>query len=206
MTPKPSATTHPSSREEANHPEPITITVARDVAPGREADFLDWAETMFSIAGFHEGYLGGGILRPGMADEPWHMIYRFRDPDSFAQWEHSPDRTKHLAAGEAFMHHKAERRFTGLETWFALPEQATEVPARWKMAIVSFAAALPLSLLVNLVVAPRLHAPAMLRPLLSVATLVIWLTWIAMPKATQLLRGWLYPERRPPVTAVRTRP
>ncbi len=186
-----------ASRAEArrNHAEPITITVARDVAAGREPDFLGWAETMFSTAGFHDGYLGGGILRPGIASGPWHMIYRFRDHDSLARWEHSSDRATHLAAGEAFMHHNDERRFTGLETWFALPEQATMAPARWKMALVSFVAALPVSLLVNLVVAPRLHVPATLWPLLSIATLVVWLTWVAMPKATQICRRWLYPER-----------
>ncbi len=188
---------HAGSCEEASHSsaEPVTITVARDVAPGREPDFLGWAETMFSTAGSHDGYLGGGILRPGIAGEPWHMIYRFRDHDSLTRWEHSPDRATHLAAGEAFMHHNDERRFTGLETWFALPEQAAKVPARWKMAVVSFAAALPVSLLVNLVVSPRLHVPATLRPLLSIATLVIWLTWVAMPKATQICRRWLYPQR-----------
>ncbi len=120
-----------ASREEASRgpAEPITITVARDVAAGRESDFLGWAETMFSTAGFPEGYLGGGILRPGIAGEPRHTIYRFGDHDSLTRWEYSAERAKHLAAGEAFMHHNDERRFTGLETWFALPEQATMAPA-----------------------------------------------------------------------------
>ena len=171
---------------------PITVAVSRQVAPDRDADFARWSASMMAAASRYHGYLGGGVLRSAEDTQPWHMIFRFRDGATCGAWEQSAERADLLADADSFMTHRAERRFTGLETWFALPGQAAPVPPRWKMALVTFVVAVPAATLVNLVLAPALSVPPPLRPLLSVSVLVLWLTWIAMPAVTGVLQRWLY--------------
>ena len=45
--------------------EPVTVTVARRVAPGREAEFEQWSAELTRRAARFPGFLGAGLLRPG---------------------------------------------------------------------------------------------------------------------------------------------
>ena len=71
---------------------PVTVTVARQVAPGREIEFEDWAGRLTAEASRFAGFLGAGLLRPGHAGDPWHVVYRFDAPGHLAAWEDSPVR------------------------------------------------------------------------------------------------------------------
>jgi antibiotic biosynthesis monooxygenase (ABM) superfamily enzyme len=101
--------------------EPVTVTIARRVAPAREADFEDFSAALTRAATAYPGFLGAGMLRPGHAGEPWHVVFRFDSVVHLRAWEVSPERAELLAAGEEFVHSTDEHRVTGLETWFALP-------------------------------------------------------------------------------------
>ena len=54
----------------AAHREPVTVTIARRVAPGREAEFEAFSSALTRAATTHPGFLGAGMLRPvGLLDD-----------------------------------------------------------------------------------------------------------------------------------------
>lgn len=125
--------------------EPVTVTVARTVAPGREEAVNDvrgaaWSDELTAAASAFPGFLGAGMLQPGRVGEPWHVVFRFDSAERLAGWERSPERAALLAAGEELVHATDTRRVTGLETWFALPGRTAPAPPKWKMFVVSAAA------------------------------------------------------------------
>src|SRR5207244_718640 len=126
--------------------EPVTVTIARRVAPGREVEFERWAQELTEAASHYKGFLGAGLLRPGHVGSDWHVVYRFDRPASLATWEHSPTRATLLENGEQLMRTTAESRVSGLETWFELPGRTAPAPPRWKMFLVSAAGIFALQL------------------------------------------------------------
>jgi antibiotic biosynthesis monooxygenase (ABM) superfamily enzyme len=82
-------------------PEPVAVTVARHVAPGREADFEEWAARLTGAGANFPGFLGAGLLRPGHVGEDWHVVFRFDSSKHLDAWERSPTRAAPLAAGSS---------------------------------------------------------------------------------------------------------
>jgi uncharacterized protein len=146
----------------------VTVTVARKVAPGREADFEEWVQGIMAAGAKFPGFLGGGVLRPPHAGREWHVVYRFADADKQRAWEASAERAAWLARADEFARETGTTHVSGLETWFALPGRTAPAPPKWKMALVTFAAVYPLALLVTVALAPRTVAwPLLLRPVPS---------------------------------------
>jgi uncharacterized protein len=83
----------------------------------------------------------------------------------------------------------------GLEAWFQLPGQPIVVPPpRYKMAVVTWGALLPLLIVTNLVATPLLAPlPPILRLVPISMVLVSLMTWAVMPWMTKAFRFWLYP-------------
>jgi uncharacterized protein len=176
--------------------EPVTVTIARRVAPGREADFATWSSELTAAASAFAGYLGAGMLRPSHVGDPWHVVYRFASAADLKAWEDSPERARLLAAGEELVHSTAVPRVTGLETWFELPGRTAPAPPRWKMFLVSLAGISTLQLLGNLAVEP-MHLVLAARVLVTSAAVTGLMTWVVMPRVARLLQNWLYaPPRR----------
>jgi antibiotic biosynthesis monooxygenase (ABM) superfamily enzyme len=181
---------HASSRD------PVTVTIARRVAPGREADFEAFSSALTQAATRHPGFLGAGMLRPGHVGEPWHVVFRFDSVDHLRAWESSPERAELLVAGEDLVHSTDVHRVTGLETWFALPSRTAPAPPRWKMFAVSLVGIYALQLIFNLVLQP-LDLPVVLRVAVVAVAVTAMMTWLVMPRAARLLQDWLYaPPRR----------
>ena len=177
-------------------PEPVTVTIARRVAPGREADFEKWSAELTRAAAGYPGFLGAGMLRPGRVGEPWHVVFRFASAEDLDAWEHSSERAALLAAGDDLVHSTDMHRVTGLETWFALPGRTAPAPPRWKMFVVTVVAIYVLQLVANLAIAP-LALPLVLRLALVAIVVTALMTWLVMPRAVRLLQSWLYaPPRR----------
>ena len=103
----------------------------------------------------------------------------------FQAWE---ERIKPLTEGEPDY-----RELNGLEAWFRSPYNP---PPRWKMALLTWIAVWPVSMIV----------PAALNPLTGssvpnfifagavAAGIVLILTWVAMPLLVKLTKGWLHPK------------
>jgi uncharacterized protein len=178
--------------------EPVTVTVARRVAPGREVDFEEWAGAILGEAASWKGFLGGGVLRPPRAGGDWHIVYRFADRDSLRGWEASAARGRWLRSAGDFVRETGVHRISGLETWFELPGRTAPAPPRWKMGLVSLGAVFPMAFLFNLLVTPRLaDLPLAARVLALSVTVSGLMTWVVMPRVTRLLGSWLYPPQRP---------
>jgi uncharacterized protein len=177
-------------------PEPVTVTIARRVAPGREADFEKWSDELTRLSATFAGYLGAGLLRPGHVGEPWHVVFRFDSAESLKDWENSPERARQLAAGEDLVHSTDVHRVTGLETWFTLPGRTAPAPPKWKMFVVSVVAIYTLQLVINVAVNP-LGLPQPMRIAVVAGAVTALMTWLVMPRVARLLQGWLYaPPRR----------
>lgn len=176
--------------------EPVTVTVARRVAPGCERDFEDWYDGVIGAAARFPGFLGAGILRPTGVGQDWHVVYRFADQETLARWEASPERADWLRKADEFVEQTGVQRVSGLETWFALPGRTAPAPPRWKMALVTVLAIVPLVLVVNLVLDPVVGDwPVLLRTVAFAVTLTSLMTWVVMPRMTQLFRRFLYGRR-----------
>jgi uncharacterized protein len=180
----------------AAHREPVTVTIARRVAPGREAEFEAFSSALTRAATTHPGFLGAGMLRPGHVGEPWHVVFRFDSIDHLRAWELSPERAELLASGEDLVRSTDVQRVTGLETWFALPSRTAPAPPRWKMFVVSVVGIFVLQLVFNLVLQP-FALPVVLRVALVAVAVTGLMTWLVMPRLARLLQDWLYaPPRR----------
>ena len=81
----------------------------------------------------------------------------------------------------------------GMETWFSLPNQAVPAPPKWKMAVVSFCAIWPISILFDGFDAPAILGwPLQVRAAVFPLALVSLLTFVMMPNFSRILRHWLY--------------
>jgi len=186
----------PAADRPPARPEPVTVTIARRVAPGREAEFEEFSAALTRAATGRPGFLGAGMLRPGHVGEPWHVVFRFDSVEHLRAWELSPERAELLAAGEEFVRSTDEHRVTGLETWFALPSRTAPAPPRWKMFAVSVVGIYVLQLVFNAVLQPFALPTAVRVALVAVAVTAL-MTWLVMPRAARLLQDWLYaPPRR----------
>ena len=115
----------------------VTVTVARKVAPGREADFEEWVQGIVEAAAKFPGFLGAGALRPPEAGREWHVVYRFADADKQRAWETSAERAAWLARADEFACETGATHVSGLEPWVALPGRTAPAPPKWKMAVVT---------------------------------------------------------------------
>jgi len=176
--------------------DPVTVTVARQVAPGRETDFEEWSDELTAAASRFDGFLGAGLLRPSRVGEPWHVVFRFDSAAHLRDWDGSAQRAAMLARGEDLVRATDVHRVSGLETWFELPGRTAPAPPRWKMFAVSVVAIYLLQLALNLALSPA-ELPAVLRVAIIAAAVTALMTWLVMPNAARLLQGWLYaPTRR----------
>ena len=182
----------------ADTPEPVTVTVARRVAVGRENEFEDWSDELTAAAANYSGFLGAGRLRPSHLGDPWHVVFRFDSAEHLAAWEGSPERNAMLAVGGELVESTDMHRVSGLETWFSLPGRTAPAPPKWKMFLVSATAFYLLNLALTLIYGwaladwpVPLHIVVISVPVTAIAT------WLVMPRAARLLQRWLYaPPRR----------
>ncbi len=180
-------------RQQGPADHPVTVVVSRTVRPGAEQQFERWADTAIAAARRRAGFLGASVLRPGRSDGDHHLVYRFDSPRSLAAWEESAERAALLEQLAPVVLADRAQRVTGLETWFELPNRpGLPAPPRWKMALLTLVAVLPLQIAFAVVVGPHLHEVVLRSVVLAVA-LVSLMTWVVMPRLTSVARRWLYP-------------
>ncbi|MEQ6916823.1 antibiotic biosynthesis monooxygenase [Halomonas aquatica] len=170
--------------------DPVTLMVARRVSRGRYRDFTTWLEEGRELASDFAGYLGSGVLAPPPGEDEYQIIFRFRDADTLAVWEHSASRRAWLARGEGLFEAPQEHRATGLEGWF---QDATgQTPPRWKQAIAIWLAFFPVSLMFQALFGVAL-APLPLLPRVLISTLMLTpvMVFLFIPLSMRLLGPWL---------------
>lgn len=174
--------------------EPVTVTAAYRVEPGRESEFYTWAIAMLSATGRLPGYLGGGVLGSGPQTSEWHVIYRFDGEASAQAWENSLERARWTAQAGVFTQEKGTQRASGLKNWFEGPVRMLPPPPKWKLWLVNLSAVFPPVLMFNLLVIPFLKdVNFLLRTLALCLGVTAMVTWILMPRLQRLFKKWLYP-------------
>jgi hypothetical protein len=175
---------------------PVTVSIARKVKKGFEAQYETWEKDVIRDAASFPGYIGTNFLRPSSATQhKYIIIYRFDSYENACRWEDSEVREAWLKKVEPMLEGEAEKqRQSGLEVWFDLPEIEMDKPApRYKMAIVLTVVLYILSISLNLILRPVLqHVSLPVNIFIILIINVILMTWVIMPKLTYLLRNWLY--------------
>jgi hypothetical protein len=184
--------------------EPITVVRIHYVRAGCEPQFE--AELKKHMGEFTSlpANLGISIFRPGKYhDGVYRLVYKFASRDALDQWHASPTYLAWLATEKKLTIAPPRTEvLTGLETWFALPGQnILKPPTKSRQAVVTWIAALPVSIIISIITGPFLDPqPFLVQKVVFVTLLVVLLTWIVMPLATQLFARWLFPaETLPPV-------
>ncbi|EKX63549.1 hypothetical protein STRIP9103_08980 [Streptomyces ipomoeae 91-03] len=185
---------------------PVTVTIAYRVVPGREADFHSWGWAALRSTAQQPGFLGGGVLVDREAE--WHVVYRFGSDDSARTWENSLEWAQWAARADVLAQETGRRRVVGSRAWF--DSQTTREPApsaprpppKWKLWLVNMSAVFPPVLLFNLAILPYLNdLNPFFRTLLLCLCVTAIVTWILMPRLQRFLKKWLYP----PLQALRGR-
>jgi len=170
------------------------------VKPGREADYETAlhrfiAQSLESIP----GQLGVYVLRPpSPTSREYGILRRFADREARDAFYVSPQYAQwRMTVAPLLEDDPIYRTLTGLETWVTLPGQQTVVPPpRWRMALLSWTAIFPLSLLIAELLKPLINGLHIaIRGMLISATLVTLMTFLVMPALTRLSWRWLYPRK-----------
>jgi hypothetical protein len=136
--------------------EPVTVTVARRVEPGFEAQFLRWADEVVAVMGRFHGSLGAGVFHPGPNGGDYQIVFRFVDGVHLREWERSPQRAALMARADEFVISERVQRTVGVERFFTLPANAERPRPLWKRIVIDVAWVYPVALGVSLLVAPVL--------------------------------------------------
>jgi antibiotic biosynthesis monooxygenase (ABM) superfamily enzyme len=186
---------------------PVTVTVAYRVVPGREAEFHSWGWGVLRAGAQQPGFLGGGVLVDGEAE--WHVVYRFISEGSALAWEGSAERAQLQAGGEKLARETGRRTVQGSRAWFdsqaetaSATAAAPRPPPKWKLWFVNMSAVFPPVLVFNLAILPYLGSlNPLIRTLLLCLAVTAIVTWILMPRLQRFFKKWLYP----PLQAMRGR-
>jgi antibiotic biosynthesis monooxygenase (ABM) superfamily enzyme len=173
--------------------EPVTVTVARVVHPEQQDAFERWAADVQELVATFPGHLGSSLLRPGAGSDEFHLVYRFRDSETQAAWEGSPERAQALARVHRLIQEERTARAVGLETFFAVP--ARPGPP-WRSWVLTVAVVLALTSSFQLIAVPFVGGwPWPFRLLLS-AVYVVSALRVLMPRLSRWLGPWLQASRR----------
>ena len=176
--------------------EPIHIAITLRVRKTHVAEF-ERALADFASRSFAEtGARGMHCLYPppGSASTEYGIMRSFAsaaDRDAFYRTALFED---WLARVEPMVEGRSNRRqLYGLEAWFRDPKEP--MPPRWKMALLTWIAVWFVSMLMRGILAPVLgpNVPQVLEAGLVSASIVVMLTWVAMPFLVKIAHPWLHP-------------
>ena len=177
---------------------PVTASVSRRVKPGHEPFYEQFLTGINAAASRFPGHLGVEVFSPESACVgEYRVVFPFDTGEHLRAWLDSDERAVWLERAEPHVIGPMRTQvLTGLETWFTLPGRpGAPPPPPYKMALLTWVTIFPLITVVVVVLEPLLEELALV-PRLAVTTAVTVpiMTWLAMPRITRLLRGWLYPE------------
>ncbi|HEY0520682.1 MAG TPA: antibiotic biosynthesis monooxygenase [Ilumatobacteraceae bacterium] len=163
-------------------PHPVTVTVARTIAPGWEAEFLRWADELVATVREFPGCLGAAVLHPGAEGGEYQIIVRFSDGVRLRLWERSAVRNELMERSDQFVTGTRIQRTVGVNEWFDAAGLAEPKRPVWKKLSIDVAWVYPAALIFSLVVAPLLvKIPLGLRVLTSIAAVTVTMQFVVMP-------------------------
>ncbi|WP_035986004.1 hypothetical protein [Leptolyngbya sp. KIOST-1] len=210
-----SAPESPGSQDSQTDHFYSTFVVEYIVPEGRaaEAVFRRWYGQLVKAASQFDGYTRNDLCPPldcGDGVVKWYSIVHFRTPAELNAWLKSSDRAQLLQQGQdAFLAYRYKSFTTGLEGWFSNhtggAEQHSLGPPPWKQVLAVVLGLYPTIMLQGMV----FSALGIMQSWPMATSLVInnlitssILTWVVMPRISQLLSFWLHPAYR--LTALQT--
>ncbi|WP_445311879.1 antibiotic biosynthesis monooxygenase [Microcoleus vaginatus] len=175
----------------------VTAVISHVLKPGREQGYEAWFHGIAADARKFKGYLGVSTIRPHHHAHPEYVvILKFDCYDNLKAWLESDVRREWIERLQPLIERPEDiQTLTGLETWFTLPNKLMKAPPpRYKMALVTWLGVFFTISILNRLLVPLLSGlPALLTSLMITGLTVILLTYLIMPRLTQLFRKWLYP-------------
>lgn len=170
---------------------PVTVTVARTVAPGFEAQYLRWTEEVVATLRTVHGCLGAGVLHPGPDGGEHQIVFRFINGVTLREWERSAQRQALMANAQSFVLSERVQRTVGVDAWFELPTRAEPKRPLWGRILTDVAWVFPVAIASGLLIGPHVGSlPFLLRA--SISTLAIT---VAMRMAVGPVRSRLRARR-----------
>lgn len=176
-----------------------TVIITHRVRPDQHRDYENWIEIIGSVCRNYPGHLDSQIIRPiaGLTTT-YTIIIRFATCEQLQQWMGSRDRQQLIEQVRPLL--ADDDRFfvrSGLEFWFTPEGERVKMPIRWKQSLVTWSAIYPLVLVMPMLIRPlldRLGVPnnAFLTTFFVTGTVVWLMTYVVMPRYTQLIRRWLF--------------
>jgi uncharacterized protein len=176
--------------------EPVHIAITRRVRKECVGDF-EKALGEFTRRSLAEpGTRGVHCLYPppGSGSTEYGVMRTFASAEDRDAFYASPLYKEWLRQIQPWIEGDSKRReLHGLEAWFREP--SLPMPPDWKMALLTWVAVWPVSMLVPAVLNPVLGARFnfYLGAGIIAAGIVVILTWVAMPLLIKLTFRWLYP-------------
>ena len=168
-------------------PYPVTVTVARTVAPGWEAEFMVWADELVAEARKFPGCLGAGAFHPGEAGGEYQIVVRFADGLSMRLWERSAARNELMERSEHFIIAARMQRTVGVDEWFEATGLAEPRRPVWRKLSIDVAWVYPVALMISVFAAPLLiKIPLLMRVLTSAAVVTAIMHFIVQPLRRRL--------------------
>jgi antibiotic biosynthesis monooxygenase (ABM) superfamily enzyme len=170
-------------------PEPVTVTVARTIRPGFEAQYLQWADDVVATLRTVHGCLGAGVLLPGPDGGDHQIVFRFIDGIKLREWERSKPRADLMARAETFVLAERITRTVGVESFFDLPERAEPKRPLAARIFTDVAWVYPVAIASSILVAPLLAGlPLWLRVVLSSLIITVVMRLAVGPMRHRLRR------------------
>ena len=168
-------------------PDPVTVTVARTVKPGHEADYDDWTKDVIATLSRFHGCLGAGVLHPGPDGGDHQFVFRFVDGIHLREWERSPQRAALMAKANRFVTSERVTRTVGVENFFELPGRAEPKRSLWHRIVTDVAWVYPVAIASSLIVAPRIaELPTEVRVVISSLLITVVMRLAVGPLRTKL--------------------
>ncbi|MBT8492483.1 MAG: antibiotic biosynthesis monooxygenase, partial [Deltaproteobacteria bacterium] len=162
------------------------------VTPGKVALFEKWQGGISEACLAFPGYLGTEVIRPVGGSHDFVVIFRYDTYEHLESWMSSAVRAEWIARTSEFSEEPPRVDFHSLEFWFSPERHQGRAPARYKMALVTFAVIWPLVHFVPRLVSDRLGGASLVSEVTSVGIIVLLMTYVVMPTATWALRPLLY--------------
>jgi uncharacterized protein len=179
---------------------PIHIAITRRVRKGQIAEFERALAEFASRSMAEPGARGVHTLypAPGSDSTEYGIMRSFAGPAEHDAFYETPLYKEWVAKiGPMVEGEPTYRKLSGLEAWFRAGGAA---PPRWKMALLTWIAVWPVSMLVPALLVPFI-GPILPRFLVSGVVgggIVLVLTWVAMPLLVKLAHPWLQPKSKTP--------
>jgi antibiotic biosynthesis monooxygenase (ABM) superfamily enzyme len=167
--------------------DPVTVTVARRVLPGWEAEFLGWADELLAAVRTAPGCLGAAVFSPGHAGGEYQIIARFANGVLLRDWERSAIRNELMDRSDEFVTGARLSRTVGVDAWFDAGGNAQPKRAWWQRLFLDVAWIYPVSLMMAVFVSPSfVSLPLAARVLLGAAIVTIAVQVVVGPMRRRL--------------------